>query len=230
MKYTLTVTSLLLVLIGNAQNGFNLGFKAGVTSTKLIWEFKPSSTSPDEKVESRRYRGYYFQFTSDIARNERWDWNASLGVLQKNGDFDFFSAPQGSLLVSSNVYKWTYLSFTNLFRGKLRLGKASYFTGSVGPRIDYLLKNSNDSFSQGGIFFYRDNDDIKKINLGLNAGVGVMFRVNKLQFGFEASRNVNFNRIMNVKGPRADGLGDEGFYFRIIDRTVIFNTMLLLTF
>ncbi len=212
----------------NAQNELNIGFKTGLSYTKLIWELRENSGFPEERIESKKKAGYFFQLSADLIKRKHWNWNSSLGVLQKNGEFEFYVFRQNSTSVSPNIYKWTYLSFTNLARTELALNKSIYLTGNIGPRIDYLIKNSNDSFSVGGAFFYRDNGDINKINIGLSGGLGIMFQLNKVKLGLEGNRNINFNSIMNVKGPRADGYGDEGFYFKVKDNTFILNTLLLI--
>lgn len=212
-----------------AQKGIDIGFKAGITDTRLIWELRQSSNFPSERVESKRKIGYYFQVSANLIKGKNWDWNSSLGVLQKNGEFPFYVIIQNRYNTSTNVEKWTYLTFTNLFRRTFKLSELFSVVGNVGPRVDYLINNSHNSFSQGGAFFYTDNGDINKFNFGANAGLGVMLNFNnRIKVGLEGTRSFNFNKIMSAKGPRADGLGDNGFYFRIKDSTYIINTVLLI--
>jgi hypothetical protein len=129
------------------------------------------------------------------------------------------------LVTLKSYYKLKYLSFTNLAIRKIKLNEMISLKGYLGPRLDYLIGYSENviNFTSGNFFYLADDDELKRINIGLNAGIGFNIEMKKFTIGIETSRNVNFNQIISAKGPRADGRGDEGFYLELSDKTYILN-------
>lgn len=65
--------------------------------------------------------------------------------------------------------------------------------------------------------FYRlqEKEDLKKVNYGMTLSTGFEKPFKKVILRIEYSRLINFNKIIDVKGPRLDGLGDAGFFMKI---------------
>jgi hypothetical protein len=180
-----------------------------------------------ERFETKRTIGYHFFATADLVNKKHWVFNSSLGFQQKRADHqDPFR--KSSL---NNTHTLDYLSFANIWRIKLPLGNRLILSAHVGPKIDYLLNYSDNFkvFGLGGFFYYPEND-FEKINIGLNSGVSFLINMRSFHIGAEASRNFNFNPVISATGPRADGLGDEGFFLRMNDRTYLLTLLLIWDF
>jgi hypothetical protein len=112
------------------------------------------------------------------------------------------------------MYETSYLTLNPAFKGTLPLGKSFNVYGQVGLRADYMVSHSA-TMEYYQFYIIQEKDDLKKMNYGmtLSSGLGKAFK--KVILRIEYSALINFNKIIDVKGPRLDGLGDEGFFFKL---------------
>ncbi|MBX2970568.1 MAG: outer membrane beta-barrel protein [Cyclobacteriaceae bacterium] len=215
-----------LLIKGYSQTFKTVGVNAGVTVSRLEWELRQNSGFPVEALKTKWTAGYFVQINTNLIDKRVWAFNTSLGVVQKNGNYidEYYAGNQ-----SEEPHKLTYVSFTNLLKGKIGVSEVSFFTGHLGPRVDYLIAHSDNitRFAPyGGNYFYYADDDLRRVNIGLNSGIGFQVEMKNKLLGIEVSKNINFNKIYHATGPRLDGNGDEGFFLTLNDNTFIINLLL----
>lgn len=228
-KLILQIVLYLLMSEGYAQTFKTVGVKAGVTVSRLEWELRQNSGFPIEEIKTKWTAGYFVQVSADLIDKQKWSFNSSLGIIQKNGNYidEYYF---GNQLSSTDIpHKLTYVSFVNLLKGKIGVSEVSFLTCHLGPRIDYLIVYSDNvtRFAPyGGNYFYNADDDLRRVNIGLNTGIGFQVEMKNKLLGIEVSKNFNFNKIYDATGPRLDGNGDEGFFLTLNDSTFIVNLLL----
>lgn len=225
-KLILQIVLYLIMSKGYSQTFKTVGVKAGVTISRLEWELRQNSGFPIEELKTKWTAGYFVQINTNLIDKKVWVFNTSLGVVQKNGNYidEYYGGNQ-----SEEPHKLTYVSFTNLVKGKIGVSEVSFLTCHLGPRIDYLIVYSDNvtRFAPyGGNYFYNADDDLRRVNLGLNTGIGFQVEMKNKLLGIEVSKNINFNKIYHATGPRLDGNGDEGFFLTLNDNAFIVNLLL----
>jgi|GEM_PF-3236842 len=221
MKATLVLFFLGIGIISNAQFFKNLGVKVGVSNSYYDWYYKPGSVYKPVDKKSDRHIGFVFQLTSDVVDKKYWGVNFSLGWLQRNAEVNNFS--------NSDIYKASYLSFNPSAKGKLPLGKLFNLYGQVGLNIDYMMSHSANIESYNYNYFYvlQKSDELKKINYGWTFGPGIEKSFNRITLRADYTVMMSFNNIIDAKGPRLDGLGDQGFFFKLKHFTDLYTVSLL---
>jgi hypothetical protein len=227
MKYGII---LFLGIVSNrtsAQVFKSLGLKPGINFTQFEWELREESRFPVEYFETKRTIGYNFFVTADVIMKKQWGVNSSLGFVQKNGTHIFLDWVQGNAYRSSTKYTLDYVSLINVARIKVPLSSTFKLTASAGPRLEYMVDPSEhlERYTPVGFSYHITREDINRLNVGLSTGIGVLLKLNKLTLGVDAWRNFNLNTIVSAKGPRLDGLGDEGFYLKMKDKTYMLNLL-----
>jgi hypothetical protein len=206
----------------------NIGIKTGITDSYIEWEYKSNSFTPVENIKSDRSIGLLILLSGDVIDKKYYASNVSIGLLQKNGVVNGFTVTQsGFLNPYVEDYKINYFTLNPSFRGKLPIGETFNFYGMVGVRADVMISHTNNLESN---FVYRiqKDEELKKINYGINLGLGFEKSLNKLLLRAEYSVLTNFNSIIDAKGPRLDGFGDEGFYSKLNSITSIYSLSLAL--
>lgn len=217
-KVHLSKTIFIIIIssnIGYAQFVKTLGIKCGISNSGLSLEYREASIYPIIKEESENAFGFNVMLTGDFVMKKYWDINSSLGFTQKKsvafydtGDKDFNTL--------------NYVSFINSVRGKLPVSKSINFFAQVGIRCDFLVKQSGDFY----VLYFPGEPDLNKLNFGLNTGGGIAYNLEKMMVSLEVSSNFNFNKIMDESGERADGFGDEGYFYELSDKTYFFSLSL----
>jgi hypothetical protein len=231
MKSYKIMLTVFILSIGPSQAQIfqNAGLQAGVNFTRLEWKYRPSSSEKEVIRRSRNIStGYHIYLTSNLLAEKHFDLTSSLGWIQKHGIF----SEQPAFADADLHYRLNYLSFISAVSGKLSLSRRLSGTAELGPRVEYLLNANNQltdfSPNDDSIYYYYEDEDINRWSIGLVGGVGIKYKKDNLTIGLKTTRNLNINEITDAKGPRKDGLGDEGFYLKMRDHTHLVTVLLAL--
>jgi hypothetical protein len=213
MKRILIIVTVFFISlnISNAQLLKTVGIKAGISVSELSLTYRESSNSPIIKAESDNAISFNAMVTADVVMKKYWAINASVGVAQKRSAKFYDTGDKEFNLLN-------YVSLISSIRGQLPISKIVNLYVQTGIRCDFLIHKSGEFY-----LGFPGDPDINKMSYGLNTGGGVSFRLGKAIVGLEVSRNFNFNRIIDEKGQRPDGIGDEKYFYKLNDKTQFFN-------
>ena len=224
---------ILLILLpstGNAQIFENIGLSTGINFTALEWEYRLSHGDDLRERESKeRGVGFNVYASTGVIEKKHWSINTSLGWIRKNGLFTEPPHWGGSQI----RYRMDYLSWINVLKGKFRAADQFVVNAEVGPRVDFLLTPWDDlpyfAPNDDNFHYYHRKSDVRKVNIGLTGGIGLGWDLDKVMLQLSGWRNVNFNPIIGAEGLREDGLGDEGFRYKMRDNTFGVNLHCILS-
>ena len=198
-KLTLIIASILLASISYGQI---IKIQGGISSSKIDWELQNLNVSPfyiDNLI------GYSAFVGMDYMDKKFFNLSSNIGIVKKGGKDEFpltdaFGEFTGETIIDKPSLE--YLTINTLFEVKYNIKEVISPFISLGPRFDYLVKNS---------YHFDDIEDIgtlKKISVGIILGGGIKYDLNKFQLGLRYDYLLNFNNIAEWKVETSDVSGE----------------------
>lgn len=224
-----------LILALLSTNGYgqifeNIGLSGGINFTGLEWEYRLSQGDDLQLRKSQEMGvGFNVYASTDVIEKKHWSIKSALGWIRKNGLFTEPPNWGGSQI----RYRMDYISWINALEGNLRVADHFVVNANVGPRVDFLLTPWEDvpyfAPNDDDFHYYHRKADVRKVTIGLTGGIGLGWDLDKVILQLSGWRNVNFNPIIGAEGLREDGLGDEGFRYKMRDNTFGVNLHCILS-
>jgi hypothetical protein len=195
----LTTIALALISLSASIQGQVITIQSGMALSKLDWQV---GTFQNRAYDSYRasipifmgveyFNKKYFNLSSNIGYLEKGGKGASAGVsINGNASVPF-----------NNEARLQYVSLNTCGELKYPIDKKLTVYASVGPRMDYLAEFDRKIF---GVL--DEANELNKIIIGINYGVGVKYTINKTVVGLSSNVYRNFNSIAKWS-PSDNNLG-----------------------
>lgn len=180
---------LISVTIAMLTNGQTFKVQVGTSVSKLDWKYETIIVDP---IYKGTLIGYSILVGLDYLEHPYYKLSSNIGILRKGGKGEIPAIDQnGEPTAYSITEKPTldYLSINTSIDLKYPISENFFPYICCGPRIDYLVGNSNHF------------DDLKKLNylhnpaIGLLLGCGVSYNISNFDVGLRADYYLNFNKI-----------------------------------
>ncbi|GEM_PF-2037127 len=197
MKKTVFLLLLIVLFVfreTNAQILRDIGIKTGISISNQNWTHKSI-----ERTQKKDYRiGLNFALNLEWFNNNYFTMITDIGYIQKgfNEDVTITSIdnPESGYLKTFKT-EFDYLYFSPQLKIRKEFNKITPYA-FVGPRIDYQSTYKSD-FNLSSI-----ENDFEKIIFGLNYGLGINYRINKIDIGLEFTNIYDFTNLINTQATQ----------------------------
>ncbi len=180
--------------------------QGGVSLSKLNW----SVGNIENAFYNHRNRGYSFLVGVDYLDKHFFNLSSNIGIIRKGGMDSTANGDMDGAISESSV-ALDYLTLNSAIDLKFPIKDAFFPFISIGPRFDFLVKESDEFDTILGM---------KKYSLGLLLGGGVKYSFTKIVIGMRLDYYLNFNDIANWERSTTNVGGD------ISDNTLTINMIL----
>ncbi len=209
MKYKLIcLYTCLLTLCGSGSSltAQTIHLQSGVAVSSLNWELINGGIFYDDAIISPSvFVGI------DYLKKKYYNLSSNIGYIRKGGSdvLQMTDALGNELGMLEDKITLDYVSLNTTFDVLIPAVKDKLFPFfSVGPRIDFLVANSERLDS------YKKLDELHKTSYGLIIGTGIRYAFSRIELGIRADYLANFNKIVYYE--------DEGtFYSSLKDKTAL---------
>lgn len=205
-----------------AQTSWELGLKAGVSSTKLSGD----DTKYEETIDADNY---YKSDTSDMKvgfvgggyatmhMNKKFGLRLEALYFQKGGKGTAEGADGGFAFTADETYTLDYFELPLLAVFSIPAGTSGTFDIFAGPAFAFNVtaKQKSEWTGEGDSGTdEEDIEDIKSSDIGGVLGVGFMFGMDSLNLFADARWEMGFSSIVDVEGEDVD-IKNQAFAFMI---------------
>ncbi len=194
MKKTILPVLLIIILLpqeNEAQILRNVGIKTGISISKQNWTDKSSEVTLDKDYRT----GLNFALNLEWFNNEYITLITDIGYVQKGFKEDIMMTsidnPESGPLKTFKT-RFDYLYFSPQLKIRKEFNNIIPYI-FFGPGIDYQLSYKSD-FDMSAI-----EKDFEEIIFGLNYGLGITYRINKIGISLEFANLYDLTDIINTQ-------------------------------
>lgn len=164
--------------------------QSGVSNSSIDWQIFQNL-----KIFNKSLIGHSFFIGVDYLQKKYFNLSCNLGTLRKGGSDVFQYTDEFGNYLFSQTQKATadYISFNTTIDLKYPIKDKFIPFVSLGPRIDFLVSNSIE-FKK-----LKDNNDLYKLNSGINFGLGIKYKISKFLIGLRGDYLMPFANIADYK-------------------------------
>lgn len=208
-KYVLLV---IILTIGILTQGQTFNFQAGISFSTLDMTVKNPT---ENSYYDQTLMGYSFLLGWEYLDKKYYNLTSNIGLINKGGkdDFSYINFNGDELGYITLRETLDYFCINTTFDLKYPTKTITPFI-SIGPRIDFLLRNTA---------LFDELDKITKLNktaVGLIIGGGIKYEVYKLQFGIRTDYLVELRKICSWTIYNTDISGELATKTSVISLTI----------
>jgi len=175
------------ILVSTSAIGQILNVQTGTSFSKLVWK----DGDKDTDQYGTMLIGYSAFIGLDYVDKKYINLSTNLGLIRKGGKDKVVVTNANGEALSELSTKATldYVSLNTTIELKYPIKEKIMPYISIGPRFDYLIKNSY------YLEVLKQNNDLNKINVGLILGGGIKFDLPAIQLGLRADYYLNFMKV-----------------------------------
>ena len=184
-KTTFLFYFIILSFFANSQT---IKLQVGTSISRLDWQTSGFSTSP---LYDEIMIGPSLLIGVDYLERKYFNISSNIGFIKKGGKEEFETRDQSGITGETVIQSvWLdYITLNTTFDLKLPVNNRFTPFISIGPRIGYIINNSND-FEP-----LIENNELSTLKAGLIAGGGLMFLISNFQLGIRADYYSDFGNV-----------------------------------
>lgn len=186
MKTNLLITAFLMWAC--FATGQVLKVQVGISGSSLNWKILNGAV----KIYDQKLTGHSIFIGLDYLHKKHFNLSGNIGTIRKGGVSDdiFFTDPYGMPQIGKKQRAaLDYLSLNTTLDFKYPINKKIFPFVSFGPRVDYLIANS-DHFSS-----LKELNELNKLSYGVNIGTGIKYQFSGIELGIRGDYLLNFDNI-----------------------------------
>jgi hypothetical protein len=205
--------------------GQTLNLQLGASFSKLfnriIWK-----EYEDELYLNNNLTGFNATAGIDYCDHKYFNLSSNVGFLQKGGKDTVYSYDAYGNIdsIAPYIYRFNYITLNTGFVFKVPIKHSLIPYIIAGPRLDYLVSYQEKNH-WGQIESMESCWKLNRFIFGLLTGVGINYKINKLELGVVFNYYINFNKIWDWDQFEHVELHDTGLdrTFTLSDRTFTIN-------
>jgi hypothetical protein len=167
------------------EKGTTLKFQGGMTFSKMDWK-----AYSEEQLFKFSVPGLYCSAGLDYCDRRRFNISSNIGYIRKGGLNKYMITDPTGIGFKSDHLKLDYITFNTSFDYKILADRFATPYLSVAPRIDYLAHYSKELLRN-----LDEHNNLNRVGLGLNVGLGVKYSVERIELGLRADYLFNFSKV-----------------------------------